>query len=55
MLAQIDQNLKQLIDVGEVKIAGQQQVTRFPVVGTHNGVYPFDIVIAVSAVAQVSE
>ena len=55
MLPQTDENVEELIDVGEVEVAGKRQGAAAPVVLPQKRVDPFDGVSAIGAVAQVPE
>ena len=55
VLAQFDQLLEQFVDVGEVEIAGQDEVPVHPVVLPQERVAGLNGIIAVGAVAKVAE
>jgi hypothetical protein len=55
ILAQIDQFLEQLIHVGKIKIAGEDEVLGHPVVLTHEGMDIQDAVLSESTVAEMAE
>ena len=55
VLAQLEQFLKQLIHIGKVEIASQQQVAGYPVILAQERVACFDTVVAMGAIAQMPE
>ena len=55
ILAQINQNIKQLIHIGHVEVACHHKVAAAPVVLSQEGVAALDGVFAMGAVAQVSQ
>ena len=55
MLSQRDKFVQHLVDIGEVKVACQNQVASFPVVFSQKGVQVLQFVFAKGAITQVSE
>ncbi len=44
MLSEIHQNFKKFVGIGEVKIPGKYQISWFPVILAHYGVYKIEAV-----------
>ena len=55
ILPQLDQPVEQFVDIGQVKIPGQHQAPRHPVVLARDRVHVLDVVFAESPVTQVSQ
>ena len=55
VLANFDQHIEQLVDVGEVEVAGDHKVAGAPVVLAQKGVAIFNVVFAKRSIAQVPQ
>jgi hypothetical protein len=53
MLAKVYKLFKKLINVGEVEVAGEYEVTGFPVVLPEEGVAVFQVIFTIGAISKV--
>ena len=55
MLAEFDQHVKQLVDVGQVEVARHHEVPRAPVALAEEGVAVFNLILSKRSVPQVTQ